>query len=505
MDGNARYSAARALLRDLDDEVAFRANPLVAAYADERHDRLRARVLRAVESLDPGLAATTPFERRFRLYQILLRCDLNGESHKEVAGALGISRRQFYLDRREAFLMVAEALERTPPEPQVDSVSCDALSMHLDYVQTLCEHGRYDAVWREALRVLREMRSHPREVEVWNIAAEAARFLGNVRQALEAVEQMTGVAASSMHEDRRRASALRIAISEIGLEWMQGNIDIALARFDRAAYESGNERTMYGRDATLFAILLGYGAELRIERGEWHRAEALIRRAERIIDRSELPYATARQQRLRARIAHETNGDSSRSALELHDALRQLQQHKQLPAIARGAVEYGIALAANERAEGLKYIDYGLVMAKDVCGYDQSAVLFAKSAPFVMERFGADEALRRIEEVRGRFPLSKHADLLVDIAEADARLARGEYEAAAEAGIHAGSSLEQAALFPAAAKARIITVDALARAGWVAKAKQLLKKSNEFVAAYADHATRRRAQGTALFLHSYAQ
>ncbi len=505
MDGNARYGAARRLFRDLDDETALRENPLVAAYAGEAHDRLRARILRAVESLDPGLAATTPSERRFRLYQILVRCDLIGQSHKEVAAALGISRRQFYVDRREAFLLVADALERTPLAPQIDSVSRDALSMHLDYVQILCEQGRYDAVWREALRVVRDMRGHAREVEVWNIAAEAARFLGNIRQALEAVEQMTRVAESSMHQDRRRASALRISISEIALQWMQGNIDGALARFDSALYESGNERTMYGRDATLFAILLGYGAELCIERGEWRRAEALIRRAERIIDRSELPYATARQQRLRARIAHEVNGDSSRSALELHDALRQLQQHKQLPAIARGAVEYGIALAGIDRGEGLKYIDYGLIMAKDVCGYDQSAVLFAKAAPLVMERFGADEALRRIEEVRGRFPLSKHADLLVDIAEADARLARGEYDAAAEAGMNAFSSLERSALFPAAAKARIIAVDAFARAGWLAKAQQLFKKSNEFLSAYADHATRRRAQGTALFLHSFAQ
>jgi hypothetical protein len=502
MDATARYNAARILLRDLDEELALRENPLLACYAGEAHDRLRARVLRAVESLDPGLAATTPSERRYRLHQILVRCDLNGQSHKEVAAALGISRRQFYVDRREAFLLVAEALERTSEQPRVEGPSPDALSMHLDYVQMLSEQGRFEAVRRESLRAVREMRGHVREVEVWNMAAEASRFVGNIQHSLEALDQMARITAASGHEELRRASALRIAISEIALQWMQGNIDGGLAGFDRAVQDSGNERTMYGRDATLFAILLGYGAELCIERGSWQRAETLIRRAERIIDRSELPYATARQQRLRARIAQEQNGDSARSALEFHDALRQLQHHKQLPPTARGAVEYGIALAGIDRNEAMKYIDYGLIMAKDVCGYDQHAVLFAKAAPFVMERAGADEVLHDIDELRWRSPLSMHADLLLRIAEADARLTRGEFEAAAESAVNVGLSLEDASLFPAAANARLIAVDAFARAGAIAKARQLFKKWKEFLRAYADNAARRRAGRTALLLHS---
>jgi hypothetical protein len=232
----------------------------------------------------------------------------------------------------------------------------------------------------------------------------------------------------------------------------------------------------------------------------------MLRRAERIIDRSELPFASARQQRLRARIAQERSGDARRSTAELHDALRLLQRHKQLPAIARTTVEYGIALTGVNRSEAMKYIEYGLIMAKDVCGNDQSAVLFTKAAPFVIERFGAGEALQRIDELRSRSPLSKHADLLIDVAEADAHLARGAFDAAAETGIKAGLALEDAALYPAAARARLIAVEALARAGTTAKARQLFKKSNEFMRAYADYATRERAQrSTALFLHSLAQ
>ncbi len=501
----SRYAASRRLLRDLDEEVALRENTLLAVYAGEAHDRLRARVLRAVETLDPGLAATTSSERQYRLHQILVRCDLNGESHKEVAAALGISRRQFYLDRRAAFLLLADALQQTDVEPWIEGPSADALSMRLGYVEMMREQGRFDAVWRELLGAVREMRGQRREIEVWTVAAEAARYLGYLRQSYEVVEQMSRISGASTYQDLRRASALRIAICDIALQWMQGNIDDALASVDRAASYSGNERTMYGRDATLFAILLEYGAELNVERGEWKRAETLIRRAERIVDRSELPYASARQQRLRARIALEKNGDSARAALELHDALRMVHGHKQLPAMAKASVEYGVALAGIDRAEGLKYIDHGLTMARDSCGYDQCAVFFASAAPLLMERSGPDEALRGIDELRRRSPLARHADLLLGVAEADARLARGEVNVAAETASDLARSLESASLLPAAAKARLIAIEAVSRSGKLASAKQMFKKSKEFLNSYGDHATRARAGRVALFLHSFVK
>lgn len=501
----SRYAASRRLLRDLDEELELRENPLLAAYATEPHDRLRARVLRAVETLDPGLAATTSSGRQYRLHQILARCDLNGDSHKEVAAALGISRRQFYLDRRAAFLALADALERTIVEPWIEGPSADALAMRLGYVEMMREQGRFDAVWRELLGAVREMRGERREIEVWTVAAEAARYLGYLRQSFEVVEQMSRIAGESSHQDLRRASALRIAICDIALQWMQGNIDDALARVDRAASYSGNERTMFGRDATLFAILLEYGAELNIERGEWRRAETLIRRAERIMDRSELPYASARQQRLRARIAREKNGDSARAALELHDALRTVYQHKQLPAMARASIEYGIALAGVDRSEGMKYVDHGLTMARDSCGYDQCAVYFASAAPLLMERSGPDEALRGIDDLRRRSPLARHADLLLGVAEADARLAKGEAHAACETASDLARSLESASLLPAAAKARLIAIEAVSRAGKIGSAKQMFRTAKEFLNTYGDHATRKRTERVALFLHSFVK
>ena len=123
-----RYTSARRLLRDFNDVNALRKNPLLAAYTDESHDRLQARILRAVESLDPGLVVTRTSGRRNRLYQILCRCDLRGESRNEVAAALEISRSQFYVDRRKAFLLVADAIEQLPAQPRIDGPLSDAIS-----------------------------------------------------------------------------------------------------------------------------------------------------------------------------------------------------------------------------------------------------------------------------------------------------------------------------------------------------------------------------------------
>jgi tetratricopeptide (TPR) repeat protein len=502
---DARYANARCLLRDLDDAAALRKNPLLASYADESHDRLRARITRAVESLVSGRPATTAQDRRYRLYQVLVRCDLHGESHKAVAAELGISRSQFYVDRREAFLRVAKALDGALPRQQIEAPFSDPLTLHHEFVEMLFKQGRFDAAWRESLRVLDDVRGQPREIDVWTTVADAARILGNIRQSVEALNQLSRIAATSANHEMRREATLRVAISEIALHGVQGKFNVALERFDQAVQDLDNGRTMSGRDLTKFAILLGFGAEICIGCGRWQRANELLQRAEGIIDRSLVPSGSAYLQRQRARIAQERYGDSARCALELHDALLALQHHRHLPDLAMGVVEYGIALADIDRPKAMEYIDYGLLMAKEVCGYDRFAVLVANAAPFILERSGPEETLRELAEVRLRAPLSARADFLIDVAEADARLARGEFGIASEAGISVAQSLENAALFPAAAKARLIAVEAYARDGKTAQARQLFRKSKEFLHTYADYTTRQRARRSGLFLDSFAQ
>ncbi|HTU68958.1 MAG TPA: hypothetical protein VMF11_01450 [Candidatus Baltobacteraceae bacterium] len=478
---------------------------MLAPYADESHDRLRARIIGAVESLRPAGSIAKASNRRYRLHQVLVRCELQGESHKAVAAELGISRSQFYADRHEAFLRMANALDGSFATRPVETPLLDPLTLHHEYIEMLFKQGRFDAAWRESLRVLNVVRGQSREIEVWATVADAARILGNIRQSVEAIHQLSRIASTSTNLEMRREAALRVATSEIALAGVQGRFNVALERFDRAVRDADVERTLSARDATRFAILLGFGAEICIGCGQWQRAQTLLHRAAGLIDSSLAPYGSAYLQRLRARIAQERNGDSAGCVQDLQDALVALQHHKHLPDLAMGVVEYGIALAATDRPKAMEYIDYGLAMAKEVCGFDRFAVLIANAAPLLQERSGPDTTLREIAEVRMRAPLSARADYLINVAESDARLARGEFGLASEIGISAGQSLEDAALFPAAAKARLIAVEAFARDGKKVKAKQLFRKSKDFLHAYADFATRQRARRSGLFLDSLRQ
>jgi len=428
------------------------------------------------------------------MYQILARCDLQADSHKEVAAALGLSRRQFYRDRRAAFLALADAVEQPTAFPVAEVEVADALTMHLEYVQMLREQGRHALVWREATRALREMRGHPREVEVWTVASEAARFFGNVRQAAEAIEQMRRACVESPFPHLNRASALRIAICEIALESMLGRVSSALRGFESAVDQAGSEHGMYGRDATLFAILLENGAQLHVECGEWRSAEEFLRRAQLIIDRSELPYARARQQRLRGRIALERDGDVRRSLVEMRDALTLFQMHKVFAGIASAAVEYGIALANVDAGEGWTYVDHGLSVARDVCGYDEFAVLLASAATLMLDRVGMEATLRSIDEVRSRSPLCARADLYAGMAEAEVRLASGDFETVARQGLDLAKSFEAARLLPAAARATVITAESMAGRGMHMKARNLLKKSAELLREHAEKSVYERAK-----------
>jgi hypothetical protein len=232
---------ARSALHEMDDERSLRRNPLLT-YLDRHalgHDRLRAHVLRALERLDPGSRADLASERRGRQHTILLRCDVQRKTHQAVAASLGLSRRQFYRDRRLALIAFAAALReyRGTPAP----VTTEPRDVRLLYIKTLRERGKYDAVWRESVRALHDLRGDPREAEVWTVAAEAARFFGNARKSQEAIDALRAIAERAEHPHLRRATALRTAICETALDWMQADFAKARSRVERVVRSRTND------------------------------------------------------------------------------------------------------------------------------------------------------------------------------------------------------------------------------------------------------------------------
>jgi hypothetical protein len=485
--------AARRVLRELDDERALRASPLLSHISKEAlgHDRLRAHILRALEQLDPGSRSDPESARHLRQYAILLRCDLERAPHKQVAAALGLSRRQFYRDRRAALLSFAKYLLMSQtPAIHVEPETEDA---RLLYIETLRERGRYDLVWRESLRTLPSLKGQPREIEVLTVAAEAARLFGNVRKSQETIQAMHAIAATSPHSHLRRASRMRIAICEIALDWMQADFTSAQRRLDETVRSCGDEGTMHGRDATLFGILLNYGAWIALDTGDWERASTLTRRLERIWARSQVIHAGAHLHRLRGLLAMQRDGDHSRAIAEFSTSLAISEQYRAFAPLALSSVELGLAIAPRDAAKAETYIRYGLAIARDACGYDDFAALSMNSIRRALPHVGADHALEAVEDVRTRSPLFRRADLFTRLAESAVLAHSGSDEAVLCSG-ELARELERASLFPAAAEAYIVSTEALLRERRELAARRSLKRAGELIVRCGDAATRERAR-----------
>jgi hypothetical protein len=485
---------ARKALQLMDDERALRSNPLLA-HLDVRlsHDRLRAHVLRALEWLDPGSRADAASERRARLHTILLQCDVQRAPHERTAATLGLSRRQFYRDRRAALLAFAGALR------EVHAIAVPATTeprdVRLLYIKTLREQGKYDLVWRESVRALADMRGDPREAEILTVASEAARFFGNVRKSQEAIDALRAIGERPEHPHLRRATALRTAICEASLDWMQANLTAARARVERVVREGGDERAMYGRDVTLFGILLNSGALMAIDAGDWAAAAEYTRRSERIAARSEVQHVSSIHHRLRGSLALQRDGDLSRATTELHDALDVADVHNVMSPIATSSVELGVALMANDRQRAIDYIRFGLAIGRDACGFDDFATLYAKTVPALLAHASTESVLEGIEVLRARSPLFRRAELLTRLGEASISLAAGEYESAASSSADVACELERTSMLPASAEALVVSAEALFRNGRALAARRALRRARELITMYGGAPIRRRAAG----------
>ncbi|HEX8806215.1 MAG TPA: hypothetical protein VF741_04660 [Candidatus Aquilonibacter sp.] len=490
MNDRDLLSAARRLLRELDDERALRANPLLCHLrkAAIGHDRLRAHILRALAQLDPDSRTGPESARRARQYTILLRCDIERAPHKDVAATLGLSRRQFYRDRRAALLAFATNVRAPQTLMRIETETHDA---RLLYIETLRDRGRHDLVWRESLRALPSLKGHPREIEIWTVAAEAARLLGNVRKSREVIETMRAVEATSPHTYLRRATRMRIAICEIALDWIEADFTSAQRRLEEAMRACGDERTLRGRDATLFGILLYYGARLALDTGDWPVASALTQRLEHIWQRSEVIHAAAYPHQLRGLLAMQGDGDHARAVAELNNALAISQTYHAFPSLALSSAELGLAIAPIDVITADRYIRYGLAIARDACGYDDFAALAMTAMRKSLPHIGAEEALEAVEEVRTRSPLFRRADLFTRLTESTALLHAGSEETLS--GDELARELEQASLLPAAAEAYLVSAEALLRERREMAARRSLKRAGELIVHCGDAATRDRA------------
>lgn len=475
-------NAAKLLLRRLNEPESLRENPLLASFASCSDDERRAAVLRAVDRLDPGVLSGAQAERRRRKHAIVLRCDVYGEPQAHVARDLGLSMRQFFRERGEAFEEFIGALEVKPPAPRAQPALTDVFAVRERFIQKLRGCGQHERVWMEASGFASELGESERAIEFWSVAAEGARYMGDLERSAKAIAMAQRV--REVGNIARPVSAdILITIPQIALDWTRGRYVDAAERLQATIQRHGYGRALMDLDATLFGIMLTYGVPIEIERGRWEQARTLLRHLEDIGGRIDKQHTLTSLRRHAGRVALRGQNDDDRAIVELREALAVAQRFDNFAAEASAATDLGIALAARDSAAAGEYITYGLAAGRRILGRNEFAMLALGALPAIWLCFGSGEASVRLEEIAASGPLADRAQFAFDLAEIALMLARREYRAVLERAQPLAQTLERRGLIAPAGEATLMAASAHVANGRHSVARRLLRECTDLVRA----------------------
>lgn len=484
---HAERNAAKLLLRTLDDPKALRENPLMAQYAHCSHDERRAAALRALERMDPGTLQGSQGERRRRKHAIVVRCDVYGEPQEQVAHELGLSMRQFFRERSEAFEEFIGALKSKPPMPAAQPPLSDVFAVRERFIQKLRGCGQHERVWAEAAAFAAELGVDERAIEFWCVAAEGARYMGDLGKSAEAIAMAKRARESGLMR-RPVASDILITIPEIALDWTRGRYVHAIERLDEAMRRHGFGKALVDLDATLFGIMLTYGVPIEIERGRWDRARLLLRHLQEVGGRIDERHTFPSLRRHAGRVALRGQHDGERAVVELREALAVAQRFDNLAAEASAATDLGIALAERTPEEARRYIEYGLTAGRKILGRNEFAMLALGALPALCRCSGTHEALMQLDEIASGPRLAERAQMAFDLAEIALLLQQRKFRAAAERAQPLAELLESRGLLAPAGEATLMAAAAHSNNGRSSTARRLLKDGAELIRACGESA-----------------
>ncbi|HTA38091.1 MAG TPA: hypothetical protein VK760_03385, partial [Candidatus Acidoferrales bacterium] len=427
----------------------------------------------------------------------LVRCDLHGEPHKAAIEALGLSRRQFYRERQEALLQLAQAIEAELARTGAATVSLSLGDAAEAYIEALRAAGQYRLAWRESRELAASADGDAREVQLWSVACEAARYVGDHVAAAEALDYARRAASGWRGRDGSYARTLWVAIGEMNQYWAQAECERVRQSFEAAVRAGRDESTLNPNEAKLFGIMLGYMAAVECDCGRWEEAERLYARERRLAGGE--PSATTRSSllRLSARIA-DARGDRQRAIAEHRSALEIERQAGQLGPVAVSAVYYAAAIGESNPAEALPYAEYGLEITRRYYPGDRLAKLTLHALPVLLDAAGPAAARRALAGVR-RGGLGVRDALFVDAAEARIAARAGDHAAALERGTDVAARLAQRGFAALAETAELVVVESYAKLGQRRRARRHLENLTGTFAG-AESRERARRLGTALGL-----
>ncbi|HTX58410.1 MAG TPA: hypothetical protein VMH02_01950 [Verrucomicrobiae bacterium] len=473
--------AARHALVNLESEQELLRNPLVPSDRSLSYGTMRFIVLSALESLGTGGVAATA-QKRLRLHAILRRCDLGGEVHKSVIRSMAISRRQFYRERRESLLSLAETIaglvaEAGPPSRAESATSATMIDLGdaaEAYIEALRCAGQYRSVWREATALARGSAGDPREIEFWLVASEAARFLADAAGAERALE-----AALERMLPESYWRSLWIAATAMNLQWVAGKSGAARDTFEQAVQAGPSERSLHGKEAVLLGLMLVTEARIEVDCGRWDRARSLLERATRLSRNggtakpSSLLRLSALILRLSAQLAYYADGDARRSATAFAAALDTAHASGELGNVASIAVHYASTLGDAQREHALRYADYGLDIARRYYPGDRFVELTLEATPLLLRTRGSKAACEAVERAH-RCGLGARDRLYLDLARAKIAAHDGKLLEAADQAEEVAAQLFAHGIDAWACDARLVGAEACVGLGSRARARSKL-------------------------------
>ena len=437
-------SETRRLLRRLGDVEELRTNPLAAPYFERAEHvagsrvvfeqtiaaRIRAAVISAIQALE-GLSG----DRRShgaRQRAIVYRCDVRGEKHETVARDLGISRREFYRERRRAFERLGLALEREfSTTVEVSRIRPTEFHLRLQYASSLHLVGRFDAALDELAVLSAESDDVPDRLRALCYGVEIACDAGEASRAGQLLESARELLRAVPCEPQYALCRASVALAGGILAWGTSNIDVASAAYDSAAAELRGTKDQYALE--LLAATLLRKADVYAESGHPSESLSVLGEARIVCDRMPHDVPLLRGD-LAAGLgnAHAvTSGGLSLAIDELQTAFAIYQRHHAIRRAAKTSVELSILFMQRENYdESLRYGRTALRVARAVCGADEFAYM-CLNLSYAEARSGhPDRALSLTREARKLVSEGGFVAALCALAVAEARLAAGQYGAA---------------------------------------------------------------------------
>lgn len=410
------------MLRHLRDPAELRRNPLVAPlFAGAAVHRAPRRALidsakhlltivrDAVEALRMDTGAGDA-EHRARQYRILNDCDINGRSRDDVMKQLGISRRQFYRDRKDACEYVAKYIAAQIQQiarPAI--VTVDMFSTNLARARTLRHTGLIEKSAGALRELIVETRSCRKKASAWFSLID---LLADDNRPNEAAHEFAGLRAfaGSFADSSANGNELgrMMAVYEPSLIWALGDEREAVAKDARAAVDLHRLARSADQDVRAFSIAayLSRGhrgflvGDFESSNDEIDRAGDLMSNTEGVPDSIPLRFML-----LDAERKIFTPGAAARARDTLAVAVQLASDRGYIEMLAMALDELALlSQNFNDLQDATKYVRDAVALAERGVTANVRGTILLHAAELAAESRHALRSIELAEEGRGCFP-----------------------------------------------------------------------------------------------------